>query len=416
MPQLFPLVPITRYWHEWTPVPSLGVEVHARVWNDAPGPRMTRPLVLVAGLGCSSRYWVRLGRRLASQFHVLAPDLPGYGRTPRSPNVRWPAGPDVREQAAQLLAWMDAREIGQAVLCGHSTGSQVVAELALRHPERVERIVLAAPTFAIGHRSILDYLPRLIAGSLFEAPSLTPLLTLEYNSAGLPRVLQQAHRFIGDPAEARLPRLKMPTLVLTGQYDPMVPRPWAATVTNGLPRAVGVTIANVGHAVQYSAATVTARVIRDFVDGTLDVDRPPSDDTIVAPVDDPRHDPHGPPQPISPSVHALLDYAVAAAALVVPRLLRWGPRPRRLLTATAVASTAVNLLSDHSLAAARKVPMITHANADIGSGLNLLIAATTYLRREPRAVRWTTLALGVYQIASAALTAKPTGPARVRRG
>ncbi len=134
---------------EWTAVPAIGVTFHARVW-DGPG----TPVVLVAGLGVSSRYWVRLGRRLGGRSGVLAPDLPGFGRTPPPPGSRWPAGPDVREQADQLVAWMDARGIARAVLVGHSVGCQTVVDVAVRFPGRVDRVVLAAPPFEPGRRSL----------------------------------------------------------------------------------------------------------------------------------------------------------------------------------------------------------------------------------------------------------------------
>lgn len=407
-------VPVTRFWHEWTQVPSLGVEVHARVWNSATAPLISIPLVLVAGLGVSSTYWVRLGRRLASSFHVLAPDLPGFGGTPRPPDSRWPAGPDVRQQSDQLLAWMDARRLDRVVLCGHSTGGQVAIDFAARHPDRVDRVILAAPTFMPGRRSIVSYLPRLLVSSLFEAPSLTAMLIVEYNRAGIPRAFQQASRFMRDPVERKLPNVKAPTLVIAGEYDLLVTRSWTDAVAARLPRSVLVSIDNVGHAFQHSAPTVTAKVIHDFLLSRLDADCPPAAGTIVAPVDDPRHDPHGPPQPISPTVHGLLDYAVAAVALIVPRVLRWPPRTRSLLTAAAMVSTANNLLTDHGVSVARKIPVISHANADVFSGLTLIIAAATRHRRAPRAARWATVAMGVYQIASAALTAKPTGPGRVR--
>src|SRR5215217_647908 len=73
----------SRPAHTWTDVPTLGCRVHARTWAGSPGEQRA-PVVLVHGLGLSSRYLAPLGRRLAALGHrVLAPDLPGFGRSPK---------------------------------------------------------------------------------------------------------------------------------------------------------------------------------------------------------------------------------------------------------------------------------------------------------------------------------------------
>ncbi|HEY0007602.1 MAG TPA: alpha/beta hydrolase [Tepidisphaeraceae bacterium] len=405
-------VAIRRAWREWTPVRSLGVEVHARVWTDAPAPATSTPLVLVAGVGVSSRYWRRLGRRLAEFFHVMSPDLPGFGSTPTLPGARWPAGPDVREQADQLLAWMDARGIDRAILCGHSVGCQTVVDVAARFPERVERIILLAPTFDSRARSLFGQIGRLALGGLVEAPSLHLVLGVEYGSAGAARAVQQASRALHYPMEATLPHVTTPALVVCGRLDPLSGPRWTSRVTWLLPRALLVVVDRVGHAMHYSSPAITAKLIGDFIQNKLSASHPPEDKSVVEPQDNPRRDPLGPPQPISPAVHVALDYAVSVAAVVVPRVLRWSPRARRLLSVAAGISLANNLLTDSKAGAARKLPMVTHATVDVASGIYLLLAAATYARREPAAARLAIAGLGLYQFAAAALTGKPTGPAR----
>ena len=439
----FGIVPVTRLWHEWTPVPGLDGEVHNVAWNDTARHEST-PLVLMHGLGVSGRYWSRLGRRLAGSFEVLAPDMPGFGDTPRDRRLRWPGGPNVREQADHLKAWLDARRLGRVFLCGHSTGCQVVTDLAARFPDRVERLILIAPTVQKHRRSLWDYAPRLLAGGVYEAPSLVPLMAVEYLNTGPVRLLQQGVRMMGDAIEERLPKLTMPTLVIRGTLDPLAPQSWAETIVRNLPNGRLVTIDRVGHAAHYSAPRVTAQVMADFLHGDYTLAPPVGDanhaaddadesaaevaenalvdaasndsgGAIAAVEDDPRHDKLGPPQPVSPAVHAVMDYAAAGATLLLPALIPLGPRTRRLLAITAAVSTGVNLLSDHPLAARRTLPMLTHAHADLASGIHLLTASATYLRREPRLGRLAVAALGAFQIASAVLTAKPTGPARFRR-
>ena len=220
---------------------------------------------MVAGLGCSSRYWVRLGPLLAKQVDVLAPDLPGFGYTPKPPNVPWPGGPHVREQADQLLAWMDALGIGSAMLCGHSVGCQVTANVAARFPQRVGKLILAAPTFERGQRTLWSHIPRLLLDALVESPSLTPLMIGQYFRSNPVRVIQQALRAMSDPIEVDLPNVTAPTLVLRGRLDPLVRQPWTDYVTSLLPHGTQVVIDHVGHAVQYSAPAATAEAVLAFL-------------------------------------------------------------------------------------------------------------------------------------------------------
>ena len=388
---------------EWTPVPAIGTDVHARVWD---GPAAAAPIVLVAGLGVSSRYWVRLGRRLSTRGRVLAPDLPGFGRTPSVPGTRWPAGPDVREQADQLLAWMDAGGIGRAVLFGHSVGCQTVVDLATRYPARAARVILAAPPFEPGRRSLAVCLPRLALGAFFEVTSLPLLLVAEYATTGPARAIQQARRSMGYPMERVLPSLSVPTLVVHGALDPLVSRRWVERVAALVPGATLVEVDRVGHAMHYSAATVTAEVTDRFLRDDLEVSQ-------VCPPDDPTHDRSGPPQPISPTWHRRFDLAAAALALVLPRALKWGPQSRRVLAVAAAASVANHLVTDEATTDPRRLPMVTHAAVDVVSGVGLLIAAATSLRRTVAAGRWAVALFGLHQLVAAALTAKPTGGARI---
>jgi pimeloyl-ACP methyl ester carboxylesterase len=89
---------------------------------------------------------------LAEKADVLAPDFRGFGRTPL------PRGAPVDTAApehhvADLIALLDHLGIDKVVACGHDIGAVVAQELALRHPERVARLVLFNPPYAgIGAR------------------------------------------------------------------------------------------------------------------------------------------------------------------------------------------------------------------------------------------------------------------------
>ena len=79
----------------------LGYCMHTRV-STGEVPPGCPAVVLVHGLGVSSRYMVPTGERLAPYCHVYAPDLPGWGRSERPPHAL-----TIGEMADVLNAWMD---------------------------------------------------------------------------------------------------------------------------------------------------------------------------------------------------------------------------------------------------------------------------------------------------------------------
>lgn len=397
----------------WTKVPRLGISVHARSWFGSPDAREKPPIVLVHGLSLSSRYMVPLGRRLALGYDVVAPDLPGFGRTPPPAGASWPAGPDVHEQADQLRAWMDACGIHRAVLFGNSVGVQVVVDLAVRFPERVERLVLEGPTPDPRYRSPGKQYARVVMNMPFEEPSLTPVLHMDYASAGISRMTQQLRRTVGDPIETRLSMVQAPTLVVRGQYDQTLSQPWAEEFTRLLPDGRLVVVEGAAHNAHYSAPHVMARLMRSFLEGELDARTKATDDRVVVPGPDHGHDPLAPPKPISTRAHGMLDYLTAVLCLTLPRAMGWGPRTQKVLAMNGMMAASYSLFTDYELGAVRKIPMPVHLNMDAGGGLQLLLASATTLRGEPPAERLAVAALGLFHLFAASSTQIPMGPARL---
>ena len=114
--------------------------MHARVSVDSVPPGRP-PVVLVHGLIVSSRYLVPLAARLARDYPVYAPDLPGYGESAKPGRVL-----NVPELADALAAWMRAVGLDRAALIGNSFGCQILADFGVRYPDRIERAVLLGPT------------------------------------------------------------------------------------------------------------------------------------------------------------------------------------------------------------------------------------------------------------------------------
>ncbi|MGY1812642.1 alpha/beta fold hydrolase [Blastococcus sp. SYSU D00820] len=392
----------------WTDVPSVG-RVHARTW-DGGAPADAVPVVLVHGLGLSSRYLAPLGRRLAALGHrVLAPDLPGFGRSPRDRRLRWPGGPDVAEQTGHLLAWLDAVGVPRASLFGNSIGTQVAVELAAGSPERVDRLVLSGPTPDPAYRTPLRQYPRVLRNMAFELPTLQPLFQLEYASTGVLRMLQQLVRSVDDPVELRLPRVQAPALVVRGRLDQTLSQRWAERFTRLLPDGRLVVVEGAAHNLHHAVPDVTARLVHAFLAGEMTA----GDDGVVVPRSSPE-DPLARRRPIAPAVHAALDVGTTAALLLgAPRMRSWGPRTRALLAGFGAMGLADTLLTDFPAGAVRRVPLPLHLNAEAAAGVQLLLAAATWLRGEPAAGRRAVALQGGLELLRAAVTRVPAGPARL---
>jgi pimeloyl-ACP methyl ester carboxylesterase len=119
-------------------------------------------VVLLHGQPGSTLSWARVLPLLAERgLRVLAVDRPGYGRTGGSAF-------DVFDNAAVLRDLLDAHDIDQAVLVGHSLGAAVALATAGCYPRRVQALVLVAP---VGGPGSVDALDRVLA-----APILGPSL------------------------------------------------------------------------------------------------------------------------------------------------------------------------------------------------------------------------------------------------
>jgi pimeloyl-ACP methyl ester carboxylesterase len=151
------------------------------------------------------------------------------------------------------------------VLVGNSVGCQVIADLALRHPGRVVGAVLGGPTMDPRARTM----PRQIGRAAIDAPreklSLIPHWIGDFLRAGVGRSWTTFRHALDDRLEDKLPAMTMPTLVVRGSRDPIVPQKWAEQVCALLPHGRLHVISGGPHAINFTSASELAGVIREFV-------------------------------------------------------------------------------------------------------------------------------------------------------
>jgi pimeloyl-ACP methyl ester carboxylesterase len=245
--------------------------------TDAP------PIVLVHGAGCNLEdMHLALGERLAARHRVILIDRPGMGWSKR----KGKSGSSPGYQAAILRDVLDRLEIKQAIVIGHSWGGALAAAFALDHPDRTAALVLLAPPlYPVPNNTVWLY--RLFATPILgwiyartlALPLSLPFIGLAMASAFLPQLpprgyikrsaallLLRPSTFLANardmadlkgnlaPQVARYPTLTMPTLVMTGNFDMVVPpvRHAFAFIT-AVPRARLVTLPGIGHMLHHAA-------------------------------------------------------------------------------------------------------------------------------------------------------------------
>ena len=123
------------------------LNLHVRLYGDKKSP----PLVILHGLFGSSDNWHSLANLFAHTHFVLVPDARNHGLSPWSDDMNYPA---MAEDTAELLK---QHGLPRCALLGHSMGGKTAMELALLHPEFVDRLVIVdiAPKAYPGHHDIV---------------------------------------------------------------------------------------------------------------------------------------------------------------------------------------------------------------------------------------------------------------------
>lgn len=142
--------------------------------------RGTGPAVLlIHGTNLDSGCYQELAGILAKEFTVVTYDRRGYSRSPRPP--AWEST-SIHEQADDAGGLLDAIGLGPAAVFGSSSAGPIALEVALRHPDRVRRVVIHEP-------ALFTVLPQALVEEAFA--SLTPMIE-QAVAAGGPAAGQQA--------------------------------------------------------------------------------------------------------------------------------------------------------------------------------------------------------------------------------
>lgn len=245
----------------WIETPT-GLRMHTQI-SCGTSSTSAPALVLVHGLSVSSEYMLPTAVRLAPWYHIYIPDLPGFGKSSKPSHIL-----SITELADALTAWMQAMRLPSAILLGNSLGCQIIVQLALQHPEYIERAILVSPTMDPKARTIHQQAGRLLMDMPCEPLHFLPLLLYEYLEAGVIRTIRTLQYALDDPVEDHLPYIHIPSLVVRGSHDPIVSQEWAEKVNRLLPNSQLAVIEGAGHAVNLDDPEHLVPLIQSFVQST----------------------------------------------------------------------------------------------------------------------------------------------------
>ncbi len=191
--------------------------------------------VLVHGIGVSSRYFEDLARHLVTVGDVITLDLPGFGRTPKSPQTLSIAG-----FAAIVHAAIRYEGIEDPIVIGHSMGAQVVTELAARDPKMVRRLLLIGPPVNAMERSFPVVSWRFLQSSFHEPLGVALFAASAYAHCGITWFLRHVPGMVSYPIASRLEATKARVTLVRGEFDYIAPMRWLEDLRNCAEDASGV--------------------------------------------------------------------------------------------------------------------------------------------------------------------------------
>lgn len=184
-----------------------------------------KPLIMLHGNGESCDYFEHQIPCFSSDYHVIAVDTRGHGKSPRGEKPF-----TIKQFAEDLHDFMDEKCIEKAILLGFSDGGNIAMELALRHPERVEKLILnGANLFPSGVKPLYQWpieigyrIAKIFAKKSEKANQNAEMLGLMVNEPHI------------EPSELAV--LTMPVLVVAGTKD-MIKEKHTRLIYKSLPNA-----------------------------------------------------------------------------------------------------------------------------------------------------------------------------------
>ena len=245
-------------------------------------------LVLLHGIFAEKDHWVDFARSLSDHYHIIVPDLPGFGESTRLPDGNY----DYTSQVQRLDRLFDALDIGPVHLAGSSMGGTIAALYAIDHPGNIRTLgFIGAPhgipsaTPSDMDRMIESQQIPLIAHTEEEFEQMLDMLFAERPLIPWPVFRHARETAIASATDnerifrqqlkdryllhSQLPLVETPSFVLWGERDRIFNASGIEVLREDLAEAEVNTLANVGHLPQMEAPGVAAKMYKDFLSRKL---------------------------------------------------------------------------------------------------------------------------------------------------
>lgn len=249
---------------------SIRLEGETLHWYEA---GQGAPLVLLHGGGGTGRAFLAQLTHLSTHgWRVLAPDMPGFGKSDWFARVQ-----QIQDISPILFEWLDALSLSEAVIGGNSMGGRVAMSMASHHPERIPGLIIldsvglhlpGVPVInpltlpASSYTSGLVYDPaRYKARTPYR--TLDDARELNRGRASFARYLEGGQ--IRPDPELDLGRLTMPSLLIWGREDHIVPLDYGQALHRALPNSELLIIDACGHLPHIEEPDIANRAILEFL-------------------------------------------------------------------------------------------------------------------------------------------------------
>tara|TARA_R110000824_G_scaffold315042_1_gene501990 strand:- start:13683 stop:14453 length:771 start_codon:yes stop_codon:yes gene_type:complete len=243
-----------------------------------------KPLIILHGLFGHQGNWATHAKALSDTFAVVGFDARNHGQSPHSETMSYEL------MAEDVMETMDALGIKSANFIGHSMGGKTAMQLALKHPERVEKLLvvdIAPVAYQAGPDEVLAGLQHLDPGNLFSRKQADESLQdyigskniRDFLLSNLQRSLEGAYQWrMGLAAiSSSYAQLKAgleaeksfsgKTLFIKGEYSDYILSDYKSQILNMFPAAKIVEIAGAGHWVHSEKPEQFLKLARDFLEG-----------------------------------------------------------------------------------------------------------------------------------------------------
>ena len=252
-----------------------GTHVH---YYEACPDRPRDTLVLVHGLGTSASTWTHVLPSLAREYHVIAPDLPGFGF---SIPVDDSSVYSLDDYVSVLMQFLDKIVPAEFVLLGHSLGGWLTMKYALKRSQRINHLVLVntAGIYYQGYEELVDLfdlrstkdtdqlLRRIWKHYPWYFRLFTPFVFEDLVRRKVPQIVKGIKEC--DFVNADLPGFHMPVSVIWGKGDQLLSFETVTTLAERLPAGTIHIIENSGHVPQLEVPEEFLAIVRNILDGRV---------------------------------------------------------------------------------------------------------------------------------------------------